>query len=131
MINDPLKKYISCVACKTIVDVLQGNVFGTGLVCQYPQSDIPHNYTDMRMVLNMIEEMGWVKRFACVGIVYLKWQPILKNWEKLKKLTETKEKNKVDNLLSSLRDEYMRAEGWVPDGVGGWSLEIKDGHVKK
>jgi hypothetical protein len=51
------------------------------------------------------------------------WVGLVREWDKLTELYRAKKNHELYDLMQTLRDEGMLADGWTQRGKGSWSKE--------
>lgn len=90
-----------------------------GVRPNYP--DIPYDADDFGRCDRLLKKFPeWRGRMKEVAAAHPKWGPIVEVWDKLEKLYEAKEYRKLYEVIQSVRDECMVADGWTKTGPGSW-----------
>jgi hypothetical protein len=104
---------------KTIWAVMMGS--------DYPKNDIPCGPSDFgRCYKLLLAFPEWNDRLHEVAEKHPKWRPLIDKWNELSRLYEeelSREDGRAPNLfqmLKSLYDDCMRADGWEKTGAHSW-----------
>ena len=106
------------ISSQTIWTVLTGTPLKGG--------DIPHDPSDFGRCYRLLKAIpGWGDRMQEVADASPKWNPLVREWDKMTELWEKESPSgtcpELYDFMKSLYDECMEAGGWVKTGPCSWT----------
>lgn len=106
---------------KTIWAVMMGAVTGREPWHQY---DVPHDPDDFNRCYRLLVFIPeWKSRLPEVASIFPKWIGFVREWTKLTEMHENLNEsnwNEMYDLMRSLEEEGLLADGWVKTSSCGW-----------